>query len=949
MFARTGIWRAVMLVVGGAVLASGATAQEGQRIEITGSSIKRIDAETALPVTTLTREDIARSGVANVEQLVKSITSVATAGGATGGSLAGLPTYGQSSVSLRGLGDARTLVLVNGRRLAVFAGSNVIGGSVAAVDINAIPVAAIARVEVLRDGASSLYGSDAVAGVINFILRSDYNGFEATAYYGAPTRSGGGAIKKGSLVFGTGSLESDRFNVMLAADVERSDPLFGRERDFSRSGVRPPYYTSGATPSGRIEGVWDSTKTFAENSRNATTNPFGISTSGYGNPAADDPATGTGHVGPNNCGAIGMFQSPSKGGVGGAFNNCLYDNAPDVGLFPKNEHVDLVAALKFQFDANAQLYADAMWARTKVDEIYQPSPLRAAFFTTDPLFGSATTNPNNVQPALLIKPGNPNYQSILVPYLNANGLGAMVGQDIAVTSRTFVLGRRQEQDTNTQWRLVTGIKGALLDWDYDLALSSNQSKSDGKLTDGYYSLLKTAEIINGSNWNPWAAPGADSALEQQLQAAKYIGPTITASSKVDGVDGTIRGTLTDLPAGPLQGAFGLNSRRERFKVDVPAILGGGDIAGLGGPVVAQDAKRNTNSLFAEFNLPLAKNFEANLSDRWDRYSDVGSTNNGKASVRWSPVPEFLVRGALGTGFRAPSLVELHQQQALSSTEQFIDPAFPADGPIQPDALVGGNPDLKPEKSKQYSIGVVLSPVKSLSVGLDWFHIKIDNMVLRPGALAMVKAARAGGNLFYAGDVQFSNDDPVSGEVLQVDQTLRNIGSATVEGLDVDARWNELFSFGRVSVAFNGTWMSKYDLNNAGITEKSVGTIATPDGTPITIAINGGTVLRWKHTLSGTWSTDDWSATLAQNYSSGYGDVNDLNGNPHHVSAFTSYDAQLSYTGVKNLKLTLGARNLFDKDPPLFIGAGNYFGYGFNPQEYDARGRFVYVSANYKFF
>jgi iron complex outermembrane recepter protein len=949
MLRRNRVSAAIACAFGGlaAVGVNPAFAQETQRIEITGSSIKRIDAESSLPVTTISRAEIERSGVTNVEQLVKAISSVATAGSTSGSTLSGLATYGLSSVSLRGLGEARTLVLVNGRRLATFAGSN---GSTVAVDINAVPLAAIDRVEVLRDGASSLYGSDAVAGVINFILRSDYTGLELSAQYGAPTRKGGGEVSKAGIVFGAGSIDKDRYNVMLAANIEKSESLYGRERNFAKSGVRLPFFFSGATPSGRVEGIWNTNAPGTpvvpnSNARDLATNPFGISTAGYGNPTASNPTTGTGQVGPNSCADIKMFQAPTLGGVGNAFNNCLYDPSPDVGLFPKNNHVDVVGAFKFQINPNMTAYADVLWARTKIDLTYQPSPLRAGFFTTDPLFFDPATNPNNVQPALLIRPSNPAYQSVLVPYLTANGLGAMIGEDIAVTSRTFLLGQRREIDTNTQTRLVTGLKGAFGEWDYDVALSSNKSKSEGKLVDGYFSLIKVAEIINQSDWNPWAPPGSDPALDQSLQAAKYIGPTITGTSKVDGVDGTVSGTLAKLPAGPLQVAVGSSYRRESFKVDVPAILGSGDIAGLGGAVVPQNATRKIGSLFAELNIPIAKGLEANLSDRWDKYSAVGSTNNGKASVRWSPIPEVLVRSAVGTGFRAPSLVELYQGQSTNATEQFIDPLDPAGGPVQPDALNGGNPNLKPEKSKQFSLGVVLSPNRNFSVGLDWFNIKIDNMILKPGALGMVNAARAGQNLFYAGDVEFLPD----GSVSVVDQRLRNIGTAKVQGLDIDARWNDTFAFGKVAVNLNGTYMSKYELDNAGNKENSVGTISNPDGTPVFIALNGGVVLRWKHTLSATWSTGPWSVTFGQNFAKGYRDVPDLNGDPHGVPDFATYDAQVSYSGVKNLKLTLGARNLFDKDPPLFIGAGSYFGAGFDPTQYDARGRFVYLSANYKFF
>ena len=422
------------------------------------------------------------SDVTNVEQLVKAISSVATAGSTSGSTLSGLAASGLSSVSLRGLGEARTLVLVNGRRLATFAGSN---GSTVAVDINAVPLAAIERVEVLRDGASSLYGSDAVAGVINFILRSDYTGLELSAQYGAPTRKGGGEVSKAGIVFGAGSIDKDRFNVMLAANVgKRVNRSTGGSATLPSqacgclSSSPAPHRVGGSKASGPQ--TPRGTPLIANsNARDPATNPFGISTSGYGNPTASDPVTGTGQVGPNSCADINMFQAPTKGGVGNAFNNCLYDPSPDVGLFPKNNHVDVVGAFKFQINPNMTAYADLMWARNKIDLTYQPSPLRAGFFTTDPLFFEPATNPNNVQPALLIRPSNPAYQSVLVPYLTANGLGAIIGQDIAVTSRTFILGGRREIDTNTQTRLVTGLKGAFGEWDYDVDCRATRASRRG--------------------------------------------------------------------------------------------------------------------------------------------------------------------------------------------------------------------------------------------------------------------------------------------------------------------------------------------------------------------------------------------------------------------------------------------------------------------------------------
>ena len=211
MFRKTKVCSGLMLAFGGS-LALGALPAHGQqqleRVEITGSSIKRVESEGALPVQVVTRAEIERSGVTSTEQLLQSISAVSSMGGTSNATGAGASTYGFSSISLRGLGEDRTLVLVNGRRVAAFA-----GGDGAAANVNAIPLAAIERIEILKDGASGVYGSDAVAGVVNFILAKDFTGIEVAGSTGRPTRSGGGKNNKASVVVGFGDIEKNRFNV----------------------------------------------------------------------------------------------------------------------------------------------------------------------------------------------------------------------------------------------------------------------------------------------------------------------------------------------------------------------------------------------------------------------------------------------------------------------------------------------------------------------------------------------------------------------------------------------------------------------------------------------------------------------------------------------------------------------------------------------------------------
>lgn len=931
MMMETVISRSIRVMFAGGVvlglgLAATAQAQEAsstQRVEITGSSIKRIAAESSLPVTTLTKDDIAKSGITTVEALLQSVTSTSTAGATQNSQLAGLSTYGASSVSLRGLGDARTLVLVNGKRLAVFAGTGT------AVDVNSIPFGAIERVEILRDGASGVYGSDAVAGVINFILRQDYKGLEMSAGYNAPTR-GGGTTQKASILFGAGNLAEDRFNVMLSGEFEKADALYGRQRDFANTGNIAPFIQSAATETGRIEGIWVPGQSRTQNARSAT-NPYGYSSSGYGNPKA-----------PANCADISMFSS-GKGGVGGAYDNCKYDSAPFVGLFPEVERVNLVGAAKFQLTPDHQIYADTLYARNKVIETYQPSPARVGFFQTDDAFTGS-----GVDAALLIRPSNPNYGTYITPYLLSHGLSAMNGQTLAITLRSFLAGARQETDINTQSRINVGMKGVIFkSWDYNVSLIANEAKTDGRLTDGYYSQLALARILNdpANNWNPFAVGGIqDAALTAKLQAAKYTGSTITAKSKSTGFDSSVTGTLTDLPAGPLQLATGFSVRKDSYAVNVPDILGSGDIAGLGGATLPVDASRTVRALFAELNVPILKTLEGNVTARTDSYSDVGSTTNGKASLRFSPTQTMLFRASVGSGFRAPTLVELHRPQSTGASEAFIDPKFAADGPVQAVAIIGGNPNLKPEKSKQGSVGMVLQPIASVSIGIDYFNIKIDNLIAAPSALSLVNAARAGKPLYGPDDVIFAPD----GTVDTVKQIGRNANGATVSGFDVDLRFKQAVATGKVSVSLNGTYTSKYDYKTLNGTQGSVGTIVQPNGDPLDIAASG-VVFRWKHNLAFNYQSGPWSTTLVQNYQSGYRDANDLNGDQHHVGSLTLYDAQVAYTGIKNLTLSAGMRNLFDKNPPISIGNGTQFQAGYDPTYYDARARTAYLTANYKFF
>ncbi|HYE71202.1 MAG TPA: TonB-dependent receptor [Aquabacterium sp.] len=909
---------------------------------VTGSNIKRIDAETALPVQVITRDEISRSGVANTEQLLQQISSMSGQGGINNATGAGNSTYGQASISLRGLGEDRTLVLVNGRRLAAFA-----GGNGASMNINSIPLAAIDRVEVLKDGASGVYGSDAVAGVVNFILTKNLTGVEIGATVGQPTRDGGGKSQKAHVVAGFGDVAKDRFNVTLSASVEKETALFAKDRNFARTGNVPPFISAAATGQGNIEGGYNpgNGQRYDANAENTVGNTPGRRP-GFGN----SPGTGYGNplAASNQCEQIGMYLDPTLTTHSAPY--CTYDSNTAVGLVPKRELGTLSGNFTFKLGDNLEAFGDALYSKSVVTQTFQPSPLRRSFMVTDALFAE-----QGVEPALIIRPSNPNY-SIARNYLQAmeaqhpgQGFGALIGQPLAVTARVFDFGPRVQKDTEKQHRLTGGLRGNFGAHDWEVAATQVESKVAGTVPDGYFSQVAFARVVNrpDSDYNPWSltqSAAFNSALE--ASGAKYTGATLNASSKSTTLDGILRGELASLPSGPLQYATGLQHRKEEFVTRPSAALETGDIAGLGGATPPVNRDRKITSVFAELNAPILKGLDGNVAVRRDDYNDVGASTNYKASLRYQPVREVLVRGSMGTGFRAPTLVDLWQPQTLGSSEQFNDPAT-GQTDLQVNSLTGGNPRLKPEESRQRSVGIVLQPTQALSVAVDYFDIRVEDIISLPSAQEVVSRYRAGDPVF-AGLVTLT---PGSNDIESIIQTLQNVGTAKVRGVDLEANFRQRIGSGRLDLNMSGTYMIQFDQTSPGGTvSRKVGTMVEPDGTPVlsTNANNDGVILRWKHYLSATWTQGPWAVTLAQNFYKGYRDGDDLNGNPHRVPDQTLYDLQVGYTGFRNLKLALGVRNLFDKDPPIYIPTSNQFQAGYDISLYDPRARFVYLSAAYKF-
>ena len=921
MFKRTKVSTGVLMALG-AISALPATAQDAQRVEITGSAVRRIDAETALHVQVITKQEIARIGAPNTEALLQSISALSSMGGTVNATGVGSSTYGNSNISLRGLEAGRTLVLVNGRRLANFADGT------SAVNVNVIPLAAIERVEVLKDGASSIYGSDAMAGVVNFILTKEMSGVELSAGFSAPTASGGGKTQRASV---TAGFSAGGFNAVVSGTLEKETALFGKDRAFSQSATNLPFYSSGATGQGNIEGAVNPGKYPSDRQANFGNSPG----TGYGNPLADA----------GKCGDINMALNPTRTtkksptlGVGAPF--CAFDTGPFVGLIPARELKNLTGNFSFKLNQNAELFADMIYSESEIVQTYQQAPLRRSFAAP----GNTGLLAAGVDPALILYPSNPNYK-LAADYLTKYGYAALVGQPLAITSRVFDFGGRQQTDTAKQTRVVAGLRGSIGAQDYEVALMTNESKIAGKYTGGVFSVTEYNRIINdpANNWNPWAPGGAQTgALADKLKAAQYIGPSLDGQSKNKGLDAKLTGELFSLPAGAALYAVGLQARDETL-VRVPAPRPGtGDIAGAGGAAFAIDKDRSVKAAFGELVIPVLKGLEATAAARSDRYSDFGTANTYKLSGSWRPTSMVMVRASHNTGFRAPSLPDLYQPQVLGTTAQFNDPATSQTG-LQVTGVTGGNDQLKPEKSKASSLGLVLSPTRDISVGIDYFQITINDIIQTPGAQEVVSR-------FRAGDAAYKNLVVLNGnDVDKVFTVTSNLGSADVKGVDLFATYRQNLGPGRLDVLMNGTYMSKFEQTSpSGAVSHKVATIVESDGTPVLGADSGGVVLRWKHSLSATYTMGSWSGTLTQNFTNGYRAGNDLNDNPTYIGDQSLFDVNVTYRGVKNLTLGLGVKNLLNTQPDTYVKVSNAFQSGYDVTQYDPRGRVVFANASYKF-
>jgi iron complex outermembrane receptor protein len=925
-FCRSAAACAVQALIA-ALAAQPASAQESQRIEITGSSIKRIDAETALPVQVLTRQDIQKSGATNVEQLMLTIGANTSSGAQMANAASGATTGSISSISLRGLTSIRTLVLVNGRRVAPY-GIGFVGDSVS-VDVGSIPIAMIDRIEVLKDGASAIYGSDAIAGVVNFILRRDFTGGELQLDAG-DTQEGGAASKRAAATFGFG--DGNRWNIVLSGSFQKDSALLGRDRDFASVGYSLP---NGNDPT--------SFHTFPANVLDVET----VATYG-GNPAWP------------NC---QLPYAINRGPVDDPF--CVFDPSPLVTLLPKTERGTIMANGKFTFSDALEAFFEASFTKTKTRTVIQPVPFSFLFAlpANNPLNGQAPWNglypegygalsgtPHGLGSAvttILLRPGTPFYPTELIRSQLADPDDPL--PPLTVFYRSNETGNRDTTDIAEAPRIVLGLRGLAAGWDWEAALLRSQSKVRQVVDDGYPANSLILPILNSGRVNFFGPNTPD--IVDELRATNFTGTAFSIDSRLTSIAARGSRELMKLAGGNAGLALGAEVRKEDYLFDPHPTIETGDISGYGGNFLTTDKSRRVDAVFTELNLPLLKGLELNGAVRWDRYEGVGNSTTPKLSVRWQPLSQVVVRGAVGKGFRAPSLQDLYLPNTTGvTTPGLSDPlrcattASRTDCSTQFATINGGNTELSPEKSTNKTLGVVLSPIPQLTLSLDAFRIDLEDTIANGVTPSVILAdLDRYGSLITRGPVDPAFPD-LPGPIIQIDQTNINLGRTKVGGVDLDFRFVQPVAGARVTAALSGTYFTKYETQNPD------GTFA--NGLDTTNSATGGVVPRWKHYASIDYSTPTWGVTLGQSWQKGYNDLPATTpGTPiRRVGAYELYDVQARYTGFKDLELRAGIRNLLDKDPPYSNAGGQTsFQGGYDPGYADPRGRYFYAGLTYKFY
>jgi iron complex outermembrane receptor protein len=708
-----------------------APSDTAERVEVTGSHIRRTDVEGVSPVETVTKKDMDKKGYDNLGDVVRDL-GVANFGGNSSAGSGNTNTPGNSTapgnadINLRGLGSDNTLVLLNGQRLP----QDAITGT---VDINLIPMAAVDRIEILKDGASAIYGSDALGGVVNIITRKDFQGTELNVTQSLPTNYSGGKQTQVNLVNG---INTEKLNVVTSLDYRYDQAIMSANRPWSQNGLsnigNPPTMNN---------------------------NPGGAIVNGQLNGAG---TYGPSFTLPQYCPAGLLVTKPTGEQV------CQYRYSDYSEETPLVSQIGVMSEAHYELSSDVRLNARLSYNHRDADTIAAPAPGTFA-----------------VSPQTATNLGLP---------VQAGGFDGT--SPLNVSYRATSLGVRETDVTTNAYGAVFGGTIQLpRDWQMDVTTDFNMVKNNNSgtgylLATGANGQPGIQDLMNSGTVNPFAAPGS----QGNFGAAEYTPYEDTKTIQSD-VEAKASGQIAQGWAGPISLAIGsLVSYSDYYDNTDPQTLAGNVLGNAGG---SGGGHRTSEAFYAEFAIPLVeKKLELQLAGRFDHYSDFGSTVNPKVGLLYHASPSLLFRGSFGTGFRAPLLSELYAAQSTGAAS-FIDHyACLKNGgtdcqATQYTVTSGGNPNLKQETSVSYTLGTVYAPVPAFNVGMDWFLTNLSNT---PGIdyNDMTQFEANGGGYTAPNGTWTSNGVSVirdtNNEIISVNAPLENLASTNELGVDFTAAY-----------------------------------------------------------------------------------------------------------------------------------------------------------------
>jgi len=901
------------LLLVGALASSSAFAQEQatnlDRITVTGSNIPRTNTETPSPVQVVTRQEIDRTGKTTVAEYLQTLTAdgAGSIPKTFGNGFAG----GGAGISLRGLGAGSTLVLLNGRRMATYGLAD--DGQKVFTDLSTIPLDAVERIDILKDGASAIYGSDAIAGVVNIILRNDFQGAVLRASYGT-SGDGDGNAKKATLTAGTGDLNSDGWNAFFSLDVGKTDAIkisdrknrkwigTGDTRQWGYDAADAQFlggaYLSGGTAGG--------------------TGPNGSVFNSAGQLVALP-------------GCAGLTTIPGQSDATAQAQGCLWDPAQQFrDLSPEEKYVNVFGRASFAFGEGGEVYTEIGYSKKETVFSNTPSGVSGGWG-----YPGGPVNANSGAGATVLGPTHPD--------------NPIPGQASRLRYSAWDVGGRVTNNTNEFNRFLAGVKGNWGEWSYDTAYLHSGTDLTNKRT-GFlrYSAVRCAlgnPACPGGVWRIGDNAGANS---QALY--DYISPTISASAKssLDMFNFTVSRSLMDLKGGPLGLAMGTEWRKTSNSLTPQTYTDQGDIIGLG--YSAYDGTQNVYAGYAELSAPVLEQLELSAALRYDKYESGEGKATPKLGVKWTPTDWLALRASYAEGFRAPNPAE-NGDGGLAAFSNARDPVRCAIDPANECTarsvaiITRPNKDLKPEESKSYSVGIVMQPTSSTSLTVDAWQIKRTNEI----AQGSTAAAIAAGNVLR--DANNIGGVPNSGTILAVNTAYVNANSSRVRGIDTDIRQTFDIGPGQLEMDLQWSHVLKFERTEGDETVDYAGTHGNCDvtnciGTPKD-RVNFGT----------TWKQGAWSVSGVANYIAKM-DNTDKRGGDYQafyadgtpvtkISSFTTFDLSGRWNVTDMFELNASVQNVFDRIAPL--DPTTYGSVNYNPLHFSgAIGRYFTVGAKYTF-